>query len=208
MPAGRALVALASPVQADLFDAPAAALPQGLLYQPGFLSADEEARLLAWIGTLPLQPARYKGYTARRRVASFGTGYDFDDQRLLPAPPLPEALHWLRDRVAAWAGLPAGEIHNALVAEYAPGTPLGWHRDVPDHEVVLGVSLLGAARMRFRRYPPNQPRAAEVFSLALAPRSVYVLRGEARWGWQHSVAPTDALRYSITLRTPSRRRAG
>jgi hypothetical protein len=28
-----------------------------------------------------------------------------------------------------------------------------------------------------------------------------VLKDEARWGWQHSIAPTRALRYSITFRT-------
>jgi hypothetical protein len=37
----------------------------------------------------------------------------------------------------------------------------------------------------------------------VAPRSIYLLRGAARWGWQHSVAPTKVLRYSITLRTPA-----
>ena len=36
--------------------------------------------------------------------------------------------------------------------------------------------------------------------------SIYLLRGAARWNWQHSVAPTKALRYSITLRTASTRR--
>jgi hypothetical protein len=28
-----------------------------------------------------------------------------------------------------------------------------------------------------------------------------VMREEARWGWQHAIAPTGALRYSITFRT-------
>lgn len=41
----------------------------------------------------------------------------------------------------------------------------------------------------------------------LAPRSAYVLRRQARWGWQHGVAPTPALRYSSTLRTAARRSA-
>ena len=35
----------------------------------------------------------------------------------------------------------------------------------------------------------------------LAPRSAYTIRGVARWGWQHSIAPTDTLRWSITFRT-------
>ena len=39
------------------------------------------------------------------------------------------------------------------------------------------------------------------------PRSAYLLTGTARWGWQHSIAPTPALRYSITFRTRRRRAA-
>jgi alkylated DNA repair dioxygenase AlkB len=35
----------------------------------------------------------------------------------------------------------------------------------------------------------------------LEPRSAYVLRGVARWRWQHAISPTKALRYSITFRT-------
>ena len=88
---------------------------------------------------------------------------------------------------------------KALVTEYRPGTELGWHRDVGEFGIVAGVSLAGTCRMRFRRYPPE--KGAKVFGLDLAPRSVYVLRDEIRWRWQHSVARTKELRYSITFRT-------
>jgi alkylated DNA repair dioxygenase AlkB len=183
----------------------AAALPPGWDYRRDFIDADEEATLLAFIATLPLEEARYKGYTARRRVAHFGSAYDYDDNRLLPGPPIPVELEPLRAKAAAWAGEAPEAFTNALVAEYRAGVPLGWHRDVPDYETVVGVSLAGTARMRFRRYPPIAPKKQDVVSLELAPRSAYVLRAEARWGWQHSVAPTPALRYSITFRTRSAR---
>jgi len=178
-------------------------LPAGWDYRTDFIDADEEVELLALIATLPLHEARYKGYTARRRVANFGTAYDYDDNRLLAGAPLPAALEPLRAKAAAWVGEAPEALSSALVAEYKPGVPLGWHRDVPDFETVVGISLAGTARMRFRRYPPVQPKKADVLSLELAPRSAYVLRAEARWGWQHSVAPTPALRYSITFRTRS-----
>ena len=29
----------------------------------------------------------------------------------------------------------------------------------------------------------------------------YAMRDEARWGWQHSIAPAPMLRYSVTFRT-------
>jgi alkylated DNA repair dioxygenase AlkB len=59
--------------------------------------------------------------------------------------------------------------------------------------------------MRLRRYPPVAPKKSDLLSVDLQPRSAYVLRGAARWDWQHSIAPTPALRYSITLRTPAER---
>ena len=176
-------------------------LPEGLAYEPEFLARDEEQSLIALIRSLPLAAAKYKDYTARRRVVSFGGSYDYDANKLLPAQPLIEALHPLRARVARWAGIAPEALHHVLVAEYAPGTPLGWHRDVPDHEEVFGVSLGSTAVLRFRPYPAVAPRRADVVKLRAAPRSIYAMRGAARWAWQHGVAPVDELRWSITLRT-------
>ena len=176
-------------------------LPEGLAYEADFLSRDEEAALIALIRALPLHAAIYKQYTARRRVVSFGGSYDYDTNKLLPAQPLVPELQPLRARVARWAGVDPEALRHVLVAEYAPGTPLGWHRDVPEHEDVFGVSLGSTATLRFRRYPPVAPKRADVIKLRAAPRSIYALRGPARWAWQHSVAPVDELRWSITLRT-------
>lgn len=189
--------------QGDLFGAgDGAGMPEGLMYAPSFLPFDEERALLEGIATLELREARYKDYTAKRRVASFGASYDFDANELTPAPTLAPFLLPLRAKVAAWAEVPAEELGYALVAEYREGTPLGWHRDVPQFEMVAGVSLAAAATMRFRRYPPRA--GAAIHTLELAPRSAYVLRGEARWEWQHSIAATSQLRYSITFRTRRR----
>ena len=176
-------------------------MPEGLAYEADFLSRDEEQGLIALVRGLPLHAAKYKEYTARRRVTSFGGSYDYDANKLLPAQPLIEELHPLRARVARWAGVAPEALRHVLVAEYAPGAPLGWHRDVPDHEDVFGVSLGSTAVLRFRPWPPTDPKRADIVKLHAAPRSIYALRGTARWAWQHSVAPLDELRWSITLRT-------
>lgn len=188
--------------QSDLFgEAPAAAV-EGLRYERAFLSLAEEAELLGIVQGLPLKEMRYKEYTARRRGTSFGGSYDFDTNRLKPGPPLPEALHPLRAKVAAWAGIAPEDLGHMLIAEYRPGTPLGWHRDVPDFEDIIGVSLHNDAVMQFRPYVPGAPASGPAaLEFLIEPRSVYLLRGPARWAWQHAIAPTEALRYSITLRT-------
>jgi alkylated DNA repair dioxygenase AlkB len=187
--------------QTDLFGPAVPLLPEGMLYQTEFLSAEEEAHWIAVAASLPLKEMNYRGYTARRRVASYGGKYDFSAQRLEPSAPLPAELEPLRTKVADWLDVPAQAFTQTLVAEYREDTPLGWHRDVPDFEDVVGVSLLGEGVMRFRRYPPRQPKKADVIALIIAPRSIYLLRGPARWAWQHNVAPARELRYSITFRT-------
>jgi alkylated DNA repair dioxygenase AlkB len=174
-------------------------MPSGLLYHEEFLSRHDEEGLLAEIRKLPLEEAKYKAFTAKRRIAAYGSSYDFDTNELGPAPPIPPFLLPLRNRAASLIGVEEQDIGHALVTEYRPGTELGWHRDIGEFGIVAGVSLGGACRMRFRRYPPE--KGAKVFNLDLAPRSVYVLRDEIRWRWQHSVARTKALRYSITFRT-------
>jgi alkylated DNA repair dioxygenase AlkB len=192
-----------SRAQASLFPP---VLPQGMTYRSEFIDRDEERALLDHIGTLPLREAQYRQYTARRRTVNYGFAYDFMHQKANPAPPIPEFLAPLRMRAAQWAGVAPEEFVQALVAEYTPGTPLGWHRDVPDFELIVGISLGGTARIRFRPYPWKPELRKKVFALELEPRSAYILRDTARWGWQHSIPPTKELRHSITFRTA--RKAG
>ncbi|HUP94563.1 MAG TPA: alpha-ketoglutarate-dependent dioxygenase AlkB [Burkholderiales bacterium] len=190
--------------QKDLF-AFGPALPEGYTYQPEFITAGEEASLIAFIRTLPLEEAKYKEYTAKRRTVSYGFEYDFSMNRMGTAPELPAFLMPLREKVSRWTDEPAEDFVHALVNEYRPGTQLGWHRDVPNFEVIVGVSLAGACRMRLRPYRPGEKnRRQDVINIELEPRSAYVMKGPARWGWQHSIAPTAELRYSITLRTARR----
>jgi alkylated DNA repair dioxygenase AlkB len=175
--------------------------PDGFRYAEEFLSRAVENELVRAIESLPLAEARYREWTARRRVVSYGGQYDFSRNQLLPAAPIPAFLLGLRTAAAEFAGIDGAEFSHALVAEYRPGTPLGWHRDVSEFEIIVGVSLAGAARLKLRRYPHIVGERRRGLSLELAPRSIYCMRGEARWAWQHSIAPTPNLRFSITLRT-------
>jgi len=185
--------------QHDLF-AGALAAP-GFAYQADFLSTTEESGLLQEIAALPLQAASYKQWTAKRRVISYGGRYDFGLNRLDPAEPIPSFLDPLRRRISDWTRIPESDFRHAMIAEYRPGSQLGWHRDVPDFEAVVGISLGGTARMRFRPYPPRKGERSATSFLELQPRSSYSMTGIARWNWQHAISSTKALRYSITFRT-------
>lgn len=175
--------------------------PPGLLYQTEVLTTAEEGALLEGITRLPFTNATHREWTARRRVAGFGGRFDFDQRRFVETRPPPEFLKALRNRVGQWCGIEGTAFHHVLVSEYAPGTPLGWHRDAPCFETIAGVSLAGVARMRWRPHAPETSNARTTCTVDLAPRSAYIMRGAARWDWQHAISPTKTRRYSITFRT-------
>ena len=116
-------------------------LPGGFIYAADVITRDEEAAALAGIASLELREAQYKEYTAKRRVAAFGAGYDFTANELTPAPVMAPFLLPLRDRLAHWAGEDPEAFVYAVAAEYRPGTQLGWHRDVPQFETVLATGV-------------------------------------------------------------------
>jgi alkylated DNA repair dioxygenase AlkB len=175
------------------------------VYQRDFLTPEEETGLLAELSTLPFAEAHFQQYVARRRVVRYGEGeypasYGTGAEQANPRRPFPEFLLPIRRKVALWLGMPATAFVHALVTEYRPGTPIGWHSDAPHFETIVGISLAGEARMRFRPYVAKTDRKAGI-AIDLAPRSAYVMQGDIRWRWQHHIPPTKELRYSITLRT-------
>ena len=51
------------------------------------------------------------------------------------------------------------------------------------------------------RFQRGKRERRRVWEVRLAPRSGYVLSGEARRSWEHSIPPSDERRYSVTFRT-------
>lgn len=192
-----------SSAQPKLFDLPLA-LPSGLVYYPDFLSPDEEEVLLAYIQNLPLFNAPYKKYTAKRRILNFGWSFDFQRSKLIPGPPLPRFLSGTQRKIAKWLQIPQARVAEALITEYSPGTQLGWHVDSEAFDKIVGVSLGSWSKIRFRPLTQKFTKTKDtssIISVELEPRSAYIMQGEVRWHWQHSVAPVPDLRYSITFRT-------
>lgn len=181
--------------QSDLFDTPI--LP-GLRLGLDFVSLEEAALLAEQIDGVGLSPFRFQQWTGKRLTRSYGWNYDFEHGRLEPADPIPDWLQPLKNRTAAFAGLQAENLVQALVIRYDPGAGIGWHRDRPVYEDVIGISLGSPAVMRFRRREGSSFRRT---SAPLAPGSAYLLSGEARAQWEHSIAQMDEARWSVTFRS-------
>ncbi len=174
--------------------------PKGFKYLPEFITPGEERELIGHVSALPLAPYAQPGkgeaagqiFYAKRRVYNFGE----------EAEPFPDWLIPLRDKAAQFAGDEGSDLVQAHLIEYSPGSPIGWHRDAPPYDKVIGVSLHSSCRFQLRR--ERADGKWDRFEITAEPRSIYVMAGEARSVWQHGIPPVENLRYSITFRTKPR----
>ena len=175
-------------------------VPPGFHYRQDFISEAAEQALIDAIATVAFSDFEMRGVVARRRVAFFGESYD-----RATAAPLPDFLLPLRDEIARWAGVNSDAFAMSLINEYRPGTPIGWHRDAPQYDVVAGISLLSSCRMRFRPYrspaDATSARRSATHEVLLDRRSAYLMTEASRTAYEHHIPPVKALRYSVTLRT-------
>ncbi|WP_244501532.1 alpha-ketoglutarate-dependent dioxygenase AlkB [Sphingomonas gellani] len=179
----------------DLFGA--MALP-GLAACEKLVTAEAERDLIRRIDAEGLAPFRFQGWLGKRVTRSFGWSYDFDTGRFAPTDAIPDWLQSAKRDAARFAGLDPDELVQALLIRYDSGAGIGWHKDRPVFEHVVGISLGAPATMRFRRrIGPKFERASAV----LEPRAAYHLSGEARHGWEHSIAEMEQPRWSITFRS-------
>lgn len=173
--------------------------PQGLTYLPEFIRRDEELQLVEHLEKLAWQDVIMYGVTARRMVVHFGYDYAYDSWQIEPTREIPEWLQEVQRRAATIAGVPAKNFEQVLIARYPDGAGIGWHRDAPMFGApVLGISLGERGLMKFRR---GRVGDWEVYRLWLQPRSLYIIDGQSRSAWQHSLMPMKGLRFSVTWRT-------
>lgn len=175
--------------------------PEGFFYWPDFLTVDEERKLIDNIENLEFSKIEMHGVVAKRRAAHFGLGYSYLTRQTKAGPPMPEFLLPLREKLAEKLGIDGSAFIEALVQEYSPGSAIGWHIDAPAFDIIAGISAKGSCT--FKLAPKEKPEHGrrKIFSMELPPRSAYAMTGPVRTDWEHSIPPTDELRYSITFRT-------
>jgi alkylated DNA repair dioxygenase AlkB len=165
--------------------------PPGFIYQPDFITPEEEQILLREVSAIPLKTYEYKGYESKRQVKSWTSSYGY-----------PLFLFPILKRVAEFAKVKIETIRHAMITEYSPGTAIGWHRDQPPFIKIIGISLGSPAHFRFRRKNWSDKNGKwNHLKVVAEPRSLYVMAGASRSDWQHSIPPVPALRYSLTMRT-------
>ncbi|CAJ1413342.1 unnamed protein product [Effrenium voratum] len=178
----------------------------GLHLVPHFLSASEASALLAQVDLRPWE-AKIK-----RRVQHYGRAFDYAKLMISSAgvPEMPDFCGPLLARLAATGLLP--EIDQLTVNEYQPGVGIAFHVDAHSafEDGIAAVTLGSGIVMEFRKPlagklsmgkhhrlapPPDAPEHEATKNVWLAPNSLLVMTGEARYAWQHGIAwrKTDLL---------------
>jgi alkylated DNA repair dioxygenase AlkB len=198
----------------------------GLVVQPDYVTPEEERALLAHVD------AGEWSSDFKRRVQVFGLGYGGGDDDVAP-PEGDERLRglallqrrrlladddatWVRDLPPWLDGLARRLVadghllrypENAVINDYAPGVGIAPHRDYsPFGSTIAAVSLGSDVVLRF-----ESARGGEKVDVVAPARSLWAVRGAARWQWRHGIAArlSDVIdgvrkkrgrRVSITLR--------
>jgi alkylated DNA repair dioxygenase AlkB len=189
--------------QLSLVTIPPLAVPDvsGLRYVEDYVSEDEERALLAAIDREPWST----DFDRRRQI--YGLSYGSARSAPRELGPLPDWVVPLAERVVrdGWLEAP---IANVVVNEYLEGQGIGAHRDFPGFGPTVAAVSLGAACL----LDLIEPESGRRETLDMAPRSLWVLGGEARAKWMHAIArrKRDVVagitrprgrRVSVTLRT-------
>src|SRR5579883_1175601 len=160
----------------------------GFAYFPEFLSSAQSRELLEYVRSLPMKHDVFCGKVMRR--ASYNLGYDYlaIGRRLTPVEPFSEPIRELAARAKAHCGC-IEKFDECSITNYGIGAGIGWHTDARFFgDYILGVSLGADGRMQFR---PNGGSTA-TGEVTVAPGSLYIMTGPARWDYQHRIVPVKA----------------
>jgi alkylated DNA repair dioxygenase AlkB len=175
--------------------------PPGFSYSEDFISVEEERELCLAISKLELHTFLFRGYEAKRKVASYGYDYHFDTRSISKGIPIPEQFNFLLERVAKFLNISSADFTEVLVTEYPVGSVINWHRDAPPFDFIAGISLNADCKFKLRPYDKSKQGRGSVITFPVKRRSLYIMKDESRNDWEHSIDKVKEIRYSITLRT-------
>jgi alkylated DNA repair dioxygenase AlkB len=175
--------------------------PEGFSYYPDFINKEDEQNLIETIRKMELHSFLFQGYEAKRKVASFGYDWSFEKRSLSKGKEIPNEFNSLMQKVADRLSVSKEAFAELLVTEYPPESVINWHRDAPPFNIIAGISLFSDCTFRLRPHDKTKRKRSAIISFPVKQGSLYVMQGLARSDWQHSIAPVEKLRYSITLRT-------
>jgi alkylated DNA repair dioxygenase AlkB len=171
---------------------------KGLNYLPNFITQLEHDLLLKQIDSQPWLS------DLKRRVQHYGYRYNYKARRIDPSLHIGALPDWGLDLASKlYNENIISELPDQLIVnEYQPGQGISRHIDcVPCFaETIISLSLGSSCVMDFTRVSTG-----EKISVLLEPRSIVVLKDDARYQWMHSIAARKVDRFQGQTITRERR---
>lgn len=171
----------------DIFQESETLTIPGLTYIPNYIGVPEQHQLLKEIDE---QEWSLESLESTRRIQQHGYRYEYQNGILVACNYLGDLPDWAMQIAKRIYGDRLTEIipDQATVNEYEPGQGLRSHIDCVTcfGDTLITLSLGSPYMMEF-----THSRTQEKRELLLLPGSLLVLKGEARYVWQHGVIPRD-----------------
>lgn len=171
----------------------------GLYYIKNYLSMYEINNIKNFINdSIELKPISANNYS--RRVAHFGYFYSYDRTGLKEAPAIPNILQELANNKYINKLLDADivpQFDQLIINEYQKNQQIAYHTD---HKTLFGPVI--ACITIGQVVPIYFKNGDQEIKLNIEEGSMYIMTGDARYIWQHSLKNNCAgVRYSLTYRT-------
>lgn len=151
----------------------------GLEYLPSFISREQEIKLLDLIDS--------KNWNSdlKRRTQHYGYKYDYKARSIDQSYYLGKMPDWI-DEVCSklyYEEIFLQKPDQVIINEYVPGQGISAHIDCAPcfTDTICSLSLSSGCIMDFTNYDSKK-------SIYLEPRSLLVLKGDARYKWRHQIA--------------------
>lgn len=190
----------------NLFPKPIIVKPiPGLIIVPDFLSYLDEETL---IKTIVAQKWNTK---LKRLTQHYGYEYDYTTKSIDPVNKLGELPDWLKPCILKMIskGYMSTMPDQVIINRYLPGQGISPHIDSPEsfENVIISLSLGSGCIMTYQ----NAKDCTDVKHIYLAPKSLLVMRDDARYKYKHGIRGVKVdnvngikyprgTRYSITFR--------
>jgi ribonuclease HII len=173
----------------------------GLTLYPEVIDIKHESHLIDTI--VNTEKKCWSNGPGNRRVIQYGYEYNYQTRTLVKdnVPKIPE---WITNLVQSWikSGYLSTPKDQVIINEYCVDqgiTPHTDHKLLFDDEI-CSLSLQTGTVMNFQHSTSKIQK-----QIYLPPRSLLVMRGQARWDWTHAIPNLKSLpgikpRYSLTLR--------
>ncbi|AFZ19593.1 alpha-ketoglutarate-dependent dioxygenase AlkB [Allocoleopsis franciscana] len=171
----------------DIFQESETLTIPGLTYIPNYVDVQQQNQLLKEIDE---QEWSIESLESARRIQQHGYRYEYQNGILVACNYLGDLPDWAMQIAKGLYGDRLTEIilDQVTVNEYEPGQGLRSHIDCVTcfGDTLITLSLGSPYMMEFTHSQTQERR-----ELLLLPGSLLVLKGEARYVWQHGVMPRD-----------------